>query len=134
MESLRPGISHPVDHVGRLVNWFEHVEPAEGVETVLKTTDGRPAYLSHDRFSYFAGWPDEDLLQHILSRELDAAGINTVETGDDLRLRDKGGLRTIVNYGPKPRDASHLVSSRDKILVGETMLDVAGVLIVERAK
>ena len=63
---------------------------------------------------------------------LEKAEVAILETGDDLRLRDRGNLRTIVNYGPKPRDASDLLSKSDRVLVGQTMLDPAGVLIVER--
>ena len=79
-----------------------------------------------------SGWPDEILLSRILKSELKAAGLEWIETGEDLRIRDRGGLRTIVNYAPKPLDASHLIGPSDTVLIGEAMLDVAGLAIVQR--
>ena len=67
-----------------------------------------------------------------MREELEAAGIVYAETGEDLRIRDRGPLRTIVNYGPKPRDAAHLIDKKDKVLLGKPLLDVAGVLVVRR--
>ena len=71
-------------------------------------------------------------MERIVQAELDRAGLHGVETGEDLRLRDRGDLRTRVNYGPKPCDASHLIQSGDEVLIGGTELDVAGVTIVRR--
>ena len=56
-----------------------------------------------------------------------------LETGEDLRIRDRGDLRTIVNYAPKPRDASHLIAADDEILVGASTLEPGGVTILKRA-
>ena len=82
--------------------------------------------------SYVAGWPNEQLLKHVVQTELKSAGLEILETGEDLRIRDRGNLRTIVNYAPKQRDASHLIGSGDEIVVGDATLEPGGVTILRR--
>jgi len=132
VESLRPGIRKTAGHLGAFERWCEDVETGREADILLTTDQSNPAWVRQGKVSYLAGWPDEDLLTHIVHEELEAARIEFVETGDDLRVRDRGELRTIVNYGPKPRDASHLVKRNDEIVIGDTMLDVAGVLVVRK--
>ncbi|EFL89239.1 beta-galactosidase [Ahrensia sp. R2A130] len=131
VESLRPAHCHLVGNTGSLVKWAEQVEAGRGVDVIAETAEGHPARLRQGKVDYIAGWPDESLLDGIISDTLDRAGIERIETGDDLRVRDRGNLRTIVNYGPKPRDTAHLIPSGAKVLVGEATLGVAGVAIVE---
>ncbi|MEP1209084.1 MAG: beta-galactosidase [Rhizobiaceae bacterium] len=133
-ESLRPGTSVPVEQGGSFVRWSEKVEAADAVSVHLSTANETPAYLSQGRASYLAGWPDDELLRHVMHQELAAAGLAILDTGDDLRIRDRGNLRTIVNYAPASRDASHLIGETDEILLGEAVLDVAGVTILRRTK
>ncbi|MEL6751111.1 MAG: hypothetical protein AAFO70_03415, partial [Pseudomonadota bacterium] len=64
---------------------------------------------------------------------LQRAGCTVLETGDDLRFRDRGHLRTIINYGPKEQDASHLIVKSDEILIGGGVMPVAGITVVKRA-
>ncbi|MEO0546039.1 MAG: beta-galactosidase [Pseudomonadota bacterium] len=132
VESLRPGNSVPVEGGGGFHRWAEQIEVDGETQVLHRTNDGHPAVTRKGTLHYVAGWPDDGLLKDFLVRCLDAATVPVVETGDDLRLRDRGNLRTIVNYGPKPRDARDLFSRKDRILVGEPVLECAGVLIVER--
>ncbi len=134
VESLRPGVSHPVGHEGRFHAWAEHVITGDAVEVKLQTKQGHPAWMVQDKASYLAGWPDERLRKYVLEKELTLAGCPWVETGDDLRIRDHGPLRTIVNYGPRAHDASHLIAKGDTVLIGSSDMDVAGVTILHRAK
>ena len=60
------------------------------------------------------------------------AGLSSLETGDDLRIRDRGNLRFVVNYGPKSVNASHLIDDTFEIVVGSTHLPTAGVLIARK--
>lgn len=132
VESLRPGVQIPLEDGFCFTRWFETVAAGDGARTMMKTAEGGGAVFTQDRFTYIAGWPDERLTFALLRKALKQAGLPIVETGEDLRLRDRGQLRTIINYGPKPVDASDLISKGDRILVGETAVDVGGVLIVER--
>jgi len=129
VESMRPGNRHLVGNSGAFVKWAEHVEAGDGVEVEATTGDDHPAILRQGNVDYIAGRPDETLLDKIIADALERADVMRVETGDDLRIRDRGNLRTIVNYGPKPRDAAHLIGG-GKLLVGEPVLGVAGVAIV----
>ncbi|MEM9732311.1 MAG: beta-galactosidase [Pseudomonadota bacterium] len=133
VESLRPHTEVPLTEGGSFQRWFEAVASGERVKTALKTKDGQGAVFHRDHFTYLAGWPDESLTFHLLRHALEEAGLPIVETGEDLRLRDRGDLRTIINYGPKPQDASHLVTKHDTVLVGSKTVDVGDVLIVKRA-
>ena len=132
VESLRPGTIIPVGSTGSFIKWAEQIEAGDNVETTHWRDDKTPAIVSNGRITYIAGWPDEVLLTQVMKDKVASAGIDSIDTGEDLRIRDKGELRTIVNYGPKPRDASHLISNSDEILIGEAVMDVAGVTILRR--
>ena len=134
VESLRPSVQIPVGHSGSFERWFEHLEPGEYAHVKLTTDSGLPAWVAADSRSYIAGWPDDELLIQILREELKAANIQVTETGDDLRITDRGGLRTIVNYGPNSHEAGDLIDPNDEVLIGSKTLDVAGVTIVKRVR
>ncbi len=132
VESLRPGVTCAVGRAGVFERWSEDVEVANA-DVVLADDENRPVWTRKGSASYLAGWPDEALADHVVSIELEAAGLPVVETGDDLRLRDRGNLRTIINYGPRAKDASHLIAPDDTILIGSATVPVAGITIVQRA-
>ncbi|MEL6503772.1 MAG: beta-galactosidase [Pseudomonadota bacterium] len=132
VESLRPRTEVPLEKGGSFQRWFETIVGGQTVKTALKTKEGQGAVFEQDRYTYLAGWPDERLTFHVLRKALEDCDLPIVETGEDLRLRDRGNLRTIINYGPKPQDASGLIDKSDKVLVGSKTVDVGGVLIVER--
>ena len=133
VESLRPGTYIESGHRGSMHRWFEHLALGEGVRALVTDRNDLPMVVSKDQLTYCAGWSDEQLTLHIMLEVLENAGLRIEETGEDLRIRDRGNLRTIVNYGPKQHDASHLIGKADEILVGEQELPVAGVTIVKRA-
>ncbi|MEP0942525.1 MAG: beta-galactosidase [Rhizobiaceae bacterium] len=131
-ESLRPGVIEPVEEHGAFLRWSEHLEVGGEADVLLNNSAGKPAYVVAQSASYLAGWPTKELLKHVMQNELKLAGLDILETGDDLRLRDRGELRTIVNYAPKQRDASHLIGENDEVLFGGATLDPAGVTILRR--
>jgi len=134
VESLRPNARIESGHRGSMHRWFEHLDLGEGVQNKIVDRDERPMVVAKDKLTYCAGWPDEQLTSHLIMEVLEDAGLEIEETGEDLRVRDRGRLRTIVNYGPKPQDASHLIGKGDEILVGSDELPVAGVTILKRTK
>ncbi|MFD0915014.1 beta-galactosidase [Pseudahrensia aquimaris] len=132
-ESLRPRSMITLDHHrDKMQLWFEHLETGDTVEIIRTTNDDRPAITRTGKATYLAGWPFSETLKRTIQAILKYEGIETVSTGSDLRIRDRGNLRTIVNYGPKPRDASGLISEGDEILVGSREIGIAGVTIVRR--
>ncbi len=132
IESLRPGVTRPVGRVGSLERWAENVSVVDA-NVLLADDDNRPVWTRNGTASYLAGWPDEALCDHVVRAELTSAGLPVIETGDDLRFRDKSALRTIINYGPREQDASHLIGAGDTVLIGSKTLPVAGITIVQRA-
>ncbi|MEL6297995.1 MAG: beta-galactosidase [Pseudomonadota bacterium] len=133
VESLRPGVRVATDDGGAVHHWFEHVEVTGDAKVRAAAHDGKPVWIEADRATYLAGWPDDAWLETVLADRLIAAGLAIVETGDDVRVRDHGALRTIVNYGPREADASRLIAAADEVLIGDADLGVAGVAIVRRA-
>ena len=132
-ESLRPGALITLDNdVDRMSLWFEHLDVGKSAKVIRTTKDGRPAITRKDKATYLAGWLDEVSLVQLIRSIFEEAGVETISTGNHLRVRDRGALRTIVNYGPEPQDASHLIGEDDDILIGETNLPVAGVMITQR--
>ncbi|MGI9354773.1 MAG: beta-galactosidase [Rhizobiaceae bacterium] len=132
VESLRPNAHIESGRHGSMHRWFEHLDVSDSVRTLVTDKNDRPMVVSKDKLAYCAGWPDEQLTSHLIMEILEDAGLCVEETGEDLRVRDRGNLRTIVNYGPKPQDASHLIGKDDEILIGSGELAVAGVAIVKR--
>ena len=62
VESLRPGISIPIESIGCFTKWAEQVEPGEGTNVLLMGDNDYPAWLKNNKYSYIAGWPDQNLL------------------------------------------------------------------------
>lgn len=69
------------------------------VPSVLTTDHGEPALVRHGRRNYLVGWPDTALLSTVIRTMLKRAGIPILNTGPNLRLRDRSKLRMVVNYG-----------------------------------
>ncbi len=132
VESLRPNARIESGHRGSMHRWFEHLDPDKSIHVKISDRDDRPMVISRDHLTYCAGWPNEQLTSHLIMEVLEDSGATVEETGEDLRVRDRGNLRTIVNYGPKPHDASHLIGKKDEIILGTGELPVAGVTIVKR--
>lgn len=133
VESLRPGVTIAVEGGrGRFEHWREIVSLGAGVEHVLATHAGEVALARRDRVFYLAGWPDETLLEDILRRVLEHAGIDRLDLPDDLRTRDNGALRYIFNYGAVPVDISPLVGDAP-LLLGDAHLPPCGVAAFRRS-
>ena len=99
-ESLPPSDKIKLQGGGRFRHWFEHLEGTAPVH--LSTKDGRPAIMGGDHLRYLAGWPDDATFDTIVGGLCDAAGVETHQMPDGLRLRDTATMRFLFNYGPKP--------------------------------
>ncbi len=126
-ESLRPGITIAVaGSQGRFEHWREIISLGAGVEPLLETSGGEVALACRGGVFYLAGWPDATLLDEVLIRLLDLAGVERLDLHADVRIRDNGTLRYIFNYGPEPVDISALVGTAP-LLLGEVNLPPCGV-------
>lgn len=130
VESMQPNVWRVLDG-GVFQRWFEFLEIMDA--DVVAESDGYPAITRKGKATYMAGWPDEAIAEREIHAVLERAGLAVLATGDDLRLRDRGNLRTIVNYGPSERDCGHLFGEDDTILVGSRTIAAAGITIVKLA-
>jgi beta-galactosidase len=131
-ESLRPGVTIPIAASrGRFERWREILLPGSGVEPTLATTRGEVALARSGARFYVAGWPDEALLDEILRRLLDLAGVERLVLGEDIRIRDNGSLRYVLNYGPEPANIASLVGDA-RLVLGEMNLSPYGVAAFRR--
>ena len=128
VESLRPGLEAAGD---RFVvrHWVEQVETA--LEPEIALDDGKGIVFRHGGVRYVAGWPDEALLERVLSRMALEAGVVTTPLPQGLRLRRSGGLRFAFNYGPDGVSLGNVVSGAERFdyVIGGPSLGAAGVAV-----
>jgi beta-galactosidase len=100
VETMRPDMPVPVKQGGHVTLWREDLE---GRATVLdEDTEGRPVTVQSGNLTYLGGWPDPQLLRHILLRACSEAGIATQDLPPDIRIRQAGGTRFVFNHGQEP--------------------------------
>ena len=104
VSSLRPGLAEVVTGAvaGRVERWRDHAEAGAGAEVEARFADGGPALLRHGRRSALCGWPDEGLLDAVVGRMAERAGLSTLPLPEGVRLRRRGGLTVALNYGDVP--------------------------------
>ncbi|GAB5447872.1 beta-galactosidase [Gymnodinialimonas sp.] len=100
VETLRPDMPIAARNGGHIKLWFEHLDTTEN--TPESTATGAPILIQKANLAYLAGWPDETLLERILTRAATAAGLKPEPLPQDIRLRDTGTTRFTFNYGPDP--------------------------------
>jgi beta-galactosidase len=120
VESLRPGLSVPVERaglVGHATRWREWAEPAEGTAIEARFADGRAAVLRRGLVRYLAGGLDAELLKAVLADAAREAGLATQLLASGLRTRRRGPLRFAFHAGPDtvatpaPADARYVLGA-----------------------
>ena len=96
VESLRPGLTQPLEQGGHLERWSEDLDGA--AEVVERRADGQPALTRSDRLWYLAGWPNPDALTRLVSRVATEAGLDLIPMPPGVRFVDAGGTRHVFNY------------------------------------
>jgi beta-galactosidase len=100
VETMRPDMPVAVKQGGHVTLWREDLE---GSATVLdEDMEGRPISLQSGNLTYLGGWPDPQLLRHILLRACSDAGVATRDLPPDIRTRQAGTTRFVFNHGPDP--------------------------------
>ncbi|WP_319411590.1 beta-galactosidase [uncultured Cohaesibacter sp.] len=114
--SLRPGLSDPVsgETSGAAVRWREYVETSATI--LSRFANGDPALTEKNGHHYLACWPNEALLNEVMSHVTEKAGLETIKLPDHVRLRRHGSCVYAFNYGPDewhlPQDAEPVMGSR----------------------
>jgi beta-galactosidase len=126
VESFAPGWTElPADAPGRVVAWLEHVET--GLAPRVSTASGHGLWFRSGCFDYLAGWPDEDLRDHILTAVAAEAGLDCRRLPSGLRLRQRGDFRFAFNYDAASVDLSPYLPAGASTVLGPRELPAAGV-------
>jgi beta-galactosidase len=128
VESLREGIVEAVDMHGEergVDRWREAVDTDLPVQA--RYHDGAPFWIRDGHLSYLAGWPQPELLGHIIATLALEAGLEITLTHEDVRLRTLGPLRFAFNYGPEPVSLAGMAPDEADYVLGGAELAPAGV-------
>jgi beta-galactosidase len=128
VESLRPG---HIEKAGpyKVTRWLEHCETA--LVPLAQTATGHGIWYHHDLVDYLTCWPDETLLETVLSRCCQTQSIPVVALTAGLRLRQRGNFMVAINYEAYALDLGHILedaSSFDYVIGGPSM-PAAGVAV-----
>ena len=116
---------------GALGRWIEQVAPGDGAVTEIERTDGWPAVLRTGSRRYLAGWPDDALADRIVRSLAADAGRPVLSLPDAVRVRTRGDLRIVTNYGERTHDLAELGLSETRVL-GDGRLRAHDVAIIKR--
>lgn len=106
LASLRPGLAEPVSGAvgGMAVRWREYLETRDAT-ALARFANGDPALTVRGKVHYLACWPDADLLDATLRQLVEAAGLTVDPVPEAVRLRRRGDLTFVFNYGDTPFEA-----------------------------
>jgi beta-galactosidase len=133
VESIRPGIEIPRagSNAGHhFAKWREFIVAGASVSKDILSDDGEAMLLSQGKTSYLAGWPDPDFALEIVTRLLAKAGLASKLLHEDIRIRDNGKRRHVLNYGPEAVDISAIVGDAE-LLIGQNPLPPCGVAVFD---
>ena len=131
VSSLRPGLSCKVKGkiTGTVERWREMLEvnPGSDAEILARFENGDPALLGAGRHHYLAGWPDAKLLASLMKLMASRAGLKPTKLPPGIRLRRRGNLLFVMNYGDEP----WALPKSGKLLLGSRKLQPQDVAILE---
>ena len=103
VETLPPSATVPCRGGGELRFWAEEATCSGDAQTLIERKDGLPALVSCDTANNtirtLLGWPDPLLLRRVLHPLLDEAGLDILDLPDAVRVRTRGNLWIVTNYG-----------------------------------
>jgi len=100
--SLRPGLVTKVKGkvAGAAVRWRETLE-TKGAQILARFDTGEAAFIAAGNHFYLGCWPDEKLLASVMKLVVGKAKLKTITLPQGIRLRRRGHLLFIFNYGAK---------------------------------
>jgi beta-galactosidase len=128
VESLRPGAEPEVAlngarFSGRL--WRERLE--SDLPAAALFADGTPALLEAGRFAYLATFPSPELLEALIVRMAERAGVASAPLPEGLRLRRRGPAVFAFNTAGETRRAPTPQGAR--VVLGDPVLAPGGVCV-----
>jgi beta-galactosidase len=103
VSSMRPGLSSRVNGkvCGAAIRWRDVLE-TQGADVLASFENGSAALTASGNYYYLAGWPDAELLDSIMAFFTKTAGVATSGLPEGVRVRRRGNLLFVLNYGPDP--------------------------------
>ena len=129
VESLPPGHGIACEGGGAFEHWAEQVAIGDG-ETLIERRDGKPALVHEGSKLYLAGWPDETLLRRTIGMVLERSALRPLDLPDAVRVRTRGNLRIVTNYGEESVALGELGLTGKRVL-GDGTLRGHDVAVIE---
>lgn len=127
VESLRPGMVEKARGFA-VTRWLEYVESE--LEPLYRLENGRGLGYAKGSTTYINAWPDTLLLEAFVARALRAKGHKPLHLPKGMRVRRRGDLAFVFNYGPETLDLNGLIEGT--LIRGDTQLAPAGVAIFDQ--
>jgi beta-galactosidase len=128
VESLRPEHVEKADGF-TVSRWLEHVE--SDLEPLWRLKSGHGLGYQSGAVTYLNAWPDTALLEALTARLLAAKGLPTAILPEGLRVRRRGDLTFVFNYGPNTQDIGGLFAG--ECIRGDIKLAPAGVTVFQHS-
>jgi beta-galactosidase len=99
VSSLRPGLKRAVagNISGFAERWQERIETT--AETLATYEDGSPALIGEDNVFYLGCWLEPHALGELMALLCRMAGLSTIALPPEVRLRRRGEVTFVFNYG-----------------------------------
>ena len=124
VESLRNNISN-VGNGFSVSRWLEDVLTEEAPELTLD--DGRGVVFANGNLRYCAAWPDRSLLDLLVERIADEAGLGLMNLPEGIRIRRSASHMFAFNYNAHAVDVGAL--GLGEPVVGSAMMEPAATSI-----
>jgi len=129
VSSMRPGASLRVTGVvsGRAERWRENIEAKADV--IARFDDGGAAVVAQANAVYVGFWPDAEALESLIAHCAKRAGLEATPLPEGIRMRRRGDLTFVFNYGAAPWRAPDL---RGETLLGAQDVPPRGAWVVRQ--
>ncbi|MEM7300007.1 MAG: beta-galactosidase [Pseudomonadota bacterium] len=130
VESLPPKMPVRADG-GSLKIWREFAEPGPDCAVLRCSDDGPSVLFQQKNVFYLAGWPDNDLIDEILTGVVEGLDLKTQSLPDGVRIRRLGNLIFVFNYGEAEHSLADLGVNGETV-IGGPVLAGSDVVIVRQ--
>jgi beta-galactosidase len=112
---------------GHLKHWHEQISTV--LPCLLKDAGGNPVLMGEGRHYYLGSCVDNGVLKSSLGKLADIAGLSTEHLPKGIRVRERGNVIFVFNYGTNP---VFYAPEKAHLLIGQQMIEAAGVAIWQK--
>ncbi|MCP4315640.1 MAG: beta-galactosidase [Hyphomicrobiales bacterium] len=114
---------------GQIKFWREFLIAGDRCQVEMTSDDGKPLLVRQQNWFYLGGWPDDRLLDDIVAKVTEEAGLPGLVLPEGLRVRRKGNELFAFNYGDVAVDLAD-IGIDGKLVLGQTIVPPADVAVV----